>query len=381
MLDVLVTSINAVVPIILLILLGYLLKRFKFLNNNFIKIGNKFVFKVCLPCMLFINIYDKMDSFADIRWDVVLYSVIVICVIFGLGLLTAVLTTKQANRRGVILQCSFRSNFAIIGLTLVERLGGDTGLAGIISAFSIPVFNILAVIALSVFVKEEAPQPVEGELQSVPQTNVAAAACESSPGVKAANSKHSVKSIVLNIVKNPLIIGVVIGLVFVAVREIERAADFTKMVEVDGALKEVVKFRFSDQLKFLYTAVKDLKAIASPLALIVLGGQFEFSAVKGMTKEIIVGTAWRILIAPLLGIGVAILLSEYTSIFTFGKDVYPTLIAVFGTPVAVSSAIMAGAMKNDEQLATQLVVWTSICSIVTIFVTVFILMSCGLLAV
>ncbi|MDE6001034.1 MAG: AEC family transporter [Clostridia bacterium] len=381
MLDVLVTSINAVVPIILLILLGYLLKRFKFLNNNFIKIGNKFVFKVCLPCMLFINIYDKMDSFADIRWDVVLYSVIVICVIFGLGLLTAVLTTKQANRRGVILQCSFRSNFAIIGLTLVERLGGDTGLAGIISAFSIPVFNILAVIALSVFVKEEAPQPVEGELQSVPQTNVAAAACESSPGVKAAKSKHSVKSIVLNIVKNPLIIGVVIGLVFVAVREIERAADFTKMVEVDGALKEVVKFRFSDQLKFLYTAVKDLKAIASPLALIVLGGQFEFSAVKGMTKEIIVGTAWRILIAPLIGIGVAILLSEYTSIFTFGKDVYPTLIAVFGTPVAVSSAIMAGAMKNDEQLATQLVVWTSICSIVTIFVTVFILMSCGLLAV
>ena len=105
--------------------------------------------------MLFINIYDKMDSFADIRWDVVLYAVVIICVIFGLGLLTAVLTTKKQNRRGVILQCSFRSNFAIIGLTLVERLGGDSGIAGIISAFSIPVFNILAVIALSVFTEEE----------------------------------------------------------------------------------------------------------------------------------------------------------------------------------------------------------------------------------
>ncbi len=382
MLDVLVTSINAVVPIILLILLGYLLKKFNFLNKNFVKIGNKFVFKVCLPCMLFINIYDKMDSFADIRWDVVLYAVIVICVIFGLGLLTAILTTKQQNRRGVILQCSFRSNFAIIGLTLVDRLGGDTGLAGIISAFSIPVFNILAVVALSIFVKEEAPHPAESEMQTVPQGDTAAAAaCESSPGVKAAKSKHSVKNILLNIVKNPLIIGVVIGLVFVAIREIERAADFTKMVEVDGVLKEVVKFRFSDQLKFLYTAVKDLKAIASPLALIVLGGQFEFSAVKGMTKEIIVGTAWRILIAPLIGIGIAILLSECTNLFTFGADVYPTLIALFGTPVAVSSAIMAGEMKNDEQLATQLVVWTSICSIVTIFVTVFVLMSCGLLTV
>ncbi|MDE6613212.1 MAG: AEC family transporter, partial [Clostridia bacterium] len=57
MLDILVTSINAVVPIILLILLGYFLKRFKFLNDTFVKIGNKFVFKVCLPCMLFINVY------------------------------------------------------------------------------------------------------------------------------------------------------------------------------------------------------------------------------------------------------------------------------------------------------------------------------------
>ena len=119
--------------------------------------------------------------------------------------------------------------------------------------------------------------------------------------------------------------------------------------------------------------------IASPLALIILGGQFEFSAVKGMTKEIVVGTVWRILLAPLIGIGLAVLLSNNTEWLNFGADVYPTLIALFGTPVAVSSAIMAGEMKSDEQLATQLVVWTSICSILTIFITVFVLMSFGLL--
>jgi len=367
MLDILITSINAVVPIILLILLGYLLKRYKFLNQNFVKLGNKFVFKICLPCMLFINVYDSMKSFADIRWDVVLYSVVIICVIFGLGLLTAVLTTKKQNRRGVILQCSFRSNFAIIGLTLVDRLGGDTGIAGIISAFSIPIFNILAVVALSIFTEEEKQQTAE--ITENGADGALAESTETSPGVQAAKSKHSIKNIVLNIVKNPLIIGVVLGLLCVGIREIERAC-----------CGEVV-FRLDNQLKFIYTALKDLKAIASPLALIVLGGQFEFSAVKGMTKEIIVGTAWRIIIAPLIGIGVAFLLSKYTNLFTFGTDVYPTLIALFGTPVAVSSAIMAGEMKNDEQLATQLVVWTSICSIVTIFVMVFILMAGGLLVV
>jgi len=380
MLDVLLTSINAVFPIILLILLGYLLKRFKFLNDNFIKIGNKFVFKVCLPCMLCINIYDNMQSFADIRWDVVIYSIVVILIIFGLGLLTAILITKQQNRRGVILQCAFRSNFAIIGLTLVGRLGGDEALGGIISAFSIPVFNILAVVALSIFTEKEQSALGREALKNPAPTAIEEGA-SSSPGVKASKSKNSINSILLNIVKNPLIIGVAVGLVLVGIREIERACGWIKLIEDGGVTKEVVAFRLSAELKFLYTAIKDLKAIASPLALIVLGGQFEFSAVKGMTKEIIAGTIWRIVVAPLIGIGVAILLSNYTDLFTFDSTVYPTLIALFGTPVAVSSAIMAGEMKNDEQLATQLVVWTSIGSIITIFVIVFALMSFGLLAV
>ncbi|MDE7379628.1 MAG: AEC family transporter [Clostridia bacterium] len=353
------TTVNAVVPIILLILLGYLLKRVKFLSKEFIKLGNKFVFRVCLPCMLFVNIYDSMNSFADIRWDVVLYSVIIIVVIFGLGLLTAILTTKDNRRRGVILQCTFRSNFAIIGLTLVERLGGNTAIAGIVSAFSIPIFNILAVVALSIFTDKEEAQVGEQlaiELEkSEPQKN---------------GLGKRISKVLLNIVKNPLIIGVFVGLVFVGIREIERAC-------CGGNLP----FRFDTQLKFLYVAVRDLKLIASPFALVVLGGQFEFSAVKGMTKEIIVSTVWRIIIAPLMGIGLALILSQFTPLFTFDSQIYPTLIALFASPVAVSSAIMAGEMKSDEQLATQLVVWTSICSIATIFIFTFILMSCGLVAV
>lgn len=359
--DIFVTSFNAVVPIILLILLGYTLKRIGFLNQDFVKIGNKFVFKVCLPCMLFINVYDKMNSFADIRWDVVVYSLIIICVIFVLGLLTAVLTTKKKERKGVILQCSFRSNFAIIGLTLVERLGGDSGLAGIVSAFSIPIFNILAVISLSVFVGGN-------EKKAVSEQYGEECLAEQADTVK--SKKYDIKNILLNIVKNPLIIGVFLGLVSVAIREIERACCGGEVV-----------FRLNKQLKFLYIALKDIKVIASPLALIVLGGQFEFSAVKGMTKEIIVATLWRIVVAPLIGIGIAVLLSKYTNIFTFGTEVYPTLIALFATPVAVSSAIMAGEMKNDEQLAAQLVVWTSIGSIFTVFIIVFILMATGILII
>ena len=227
MLDVFITSLNAVVPIVLLILLGYLLRRFNFLNDNFVSLGNKFVFKICLPCMLFINIYDSMDSF-NIDWTVVVYCVVIICLIFGLGLLTAVLCTKENRRRGVILQCTFRSNFAIIGLVLVERLGGDTAIAGIVSAFSIPVFNILAVVALSVFVSDEEENRLAGDSL---QANASGAE------VHPAHKNHSVGTILLNIVKNPLIIGVVLGLVFVGIRELERA--------VCGG---EVPFRFDTQL-------------------------------------------------------------------------------------------------------------------------------------
>jgi predicted permease len=133
-------------------------------------------------------------------------------------------------------------------------------------------------------------------------------------------------------------------------------------------------------MKFFYDCLTRLKAIASPFALLVLGGQFSFSAVKGMFKEIAVGTVLRLVIAPVIGIGGAILLTDW-KLLSCGVNEFPALIALFGSPVAVSSAVMAGAMHNDEQLATQLVVWTSICSVITIFLQVCLLMAAGLLAV
>ena len=337
---ILVTAVNAVAPIILLIVLGYCLRRKNIISESFVKTGNSLVFKICLPCMLFVNVYN-IESFDAVRWDIVRYAVAVICLIFVLGMVTAVLTTNVDRRRGVILQSTFRSNFAIIGLTLASALGGSEaeGIAAVVSAFTIPVFNILGVVALSMYLKDSGKET------------------------------RSIKNILINIAKNPLIIGVALGLICLGIRSLQTAV-----------FGEIV-FALNREMKFLYSAVSNLKSIASPLALIVLGGQFTFSAVKELKKEIIVGTVWRIMIAPLIGIGGAVVLSNCTNWLSCGVNEYPALIALFGSPVAVSSAVMAGAMGNDEQLATQLVVWTCLCSIVTIFLEVCILMAAGLLAV
>ena len=336
---ILITAVNALFPLIITILLGYYLKTKGFLTKEFLRVGNKVVFNICLPAMLFVNVYD-IASFADIKWDIVLYAIAAFFVVVAVGYVITILSTPVPERRGVIWQCTFRSNFGIIGLSLAAALGGDeaVAVAAIVSSFTVPLFNVMSVIALSVF----------------------------SDGSK---GKTSVKKIVLNIAKNPLILGVAAGLLCLGIRELQNAV-FDRVI-----------FSIERDTYFVYKVLSNLKTMCTPLALLVLGGQFEFSAVKGLLKEIVSGTVSRIVIAPLIGIGGAILVAANTDILHCGVNEYPALIAMFGSPVAVSSAVMAGNMGSDEQLATQLVVWTSIFSIFTIFAQVCILMGMGLLAV
>lgn len=335
--QVLTTALNAVMPIVLLIVLGYLLRQKGVLTDQFLSIGNKLVFFVCLPVMMFVNVYG-IASISDVRWDICLYSVAAVALLFLLGIVMALAVTPVPERRGVLLQCSFRSNFAIIGMPLAATLGGEAGaaVAAVLSAVTVPVFNVLAVMALSAFQRENG-RPVSG------------------------------RKLLLDVVKNPLIDGVALGVAALLIRQWQ-VAQFGS-----------VAFSLQRDLPWLYSAAKDLKSIASPLALLLLGGQFRFSAVKELWKEVAAGTVCRTVMAPLLGVGGAVLLGNW-GVLQCGPAEYPALIALFGSPVAVSSAIMAREMHNDEQLATQLVVWTSIASIVTVFLTVCLMMSLGLLA-
>lgn len=333
-------AVNAIMPIILLIILGYQLRRIGFYEEAFLKTANKFVFNVALPALLFYNVY-SIDQLASMDWGVILFVGIAIFVLFGLGLLTVMIGVKDPCQKGVILQCVFRSNYAIIGIPLAEALGGKeaVAIAAVISAFSIPIYNILAVISLSIFKEDEG------------------------------GKKTSVKDILKGICKNPLILGVGAGLICLVIR------GFLPYNEETGTYV----FSLKEHLAFLYKAIKNLSLIASPLALIVLGGQFKFTAVKTLAREIIIGTVWRLVLAPGLALGVALLLSKYTSIIQFTAVEYPALIALFGTPVAVSSAIMAGQMGSDEELAGQLVVWTSLLSIFTLFISIVIARDIGML--
>ena len=103
------------------------------------------------------------------------------------------------------------------------------------------------------------------------------------------------------------------------------------------------------------------------MSLLVLGAQFEFSAIKTLKKEIVFGTAFRVAVVPLMAIGTALLLG------CFDGAHFAAFIAVFATPVAVSSVPMSQEMGGDVSLAGQLVVWTTIFSSLSVFVYSFVL--------
>lgn len=215
------TAANAVLPIVLLILLGYFLKQIGFFNKEFLAVGNKLVFKICLPMTLFMSVY-SIDSLRDVRWDVVLYCVVLTLLIFGLGIVTAIRTTKVIARRGVMVQCIFRSNFAIIGLPLAVAVGGDQAeaVAAVVTAFVVPLFNVLAVVALSIFDDQQ--------------------------------KNRSIGSVLLNILKNPLILGIAAAFLCQLIRQ----------AQVSLLGKTV--FTLQDQLPFLYKVMSQLKSITTP---------------------------------------------------------------------------------------------------------------------
>lgn len=331
MLDILLFTINSIMPVILLMVLGYILKCIHFFTPEFLKIGNKTVFFVSLPVLLFKNIAD-IENLSAIRFDVVFYVFCVIAVFVFIGFLSA-LMIKDPKQKGVIHQCIFRSNFALIGVPLAELMGGSNGvlMAAVLSLFTIPLFNVLAVIVLSIY--------------------------------KDGKVHFDIKKLLIDICKNPLIIGVLLGLLIAFIKGIMNQNDIPNPFY---------------RIEFIDTVISFIARSATPLALLILGGQFDLKRMSGYKKPLIIGLLGRNFLAPLIGVGSACVLA-LTGVLDFGPDVFAALIALFATPVAVASAIMADAMDNDGQLAGQLVVWTSLLSIITLFVVIFIVRALGLL--
>ena len=307
MLENLLFSADVIVPIFALIMLGYALTRLKVWDAHFLKVANNVCFKVLLPVLLFYNVA-KANILEDFNGKLILYACLCACGLCGLLFLIVPLFVKDKKRRGVMIQGTFRSNFLLFGVPLGLEIGAAKGelLAAIVAAFYVPVINMLSVISLYAF----------------------------------SDAKNkSLKSALLGIVKNPLVIGGMSGLAFSLIRNL---IGFELPGMVDGTLSKIMQ-------------------TATPLAFLILGGDLKFGNMLRNLRFSMLSVVGKTMLIP------AIMLPISKFLFGFNTLEMAILLAVFATPNAVSSYAMARNYEADYDLAGEIVTLSTLISILTLF--------------
>lgn len=301
-------------PVFLLMLFGWYLGKIGMLTEEFIRVSNRFVFQAALPVLLFQDIAsaDIHDVF-DIRF--LLFCMISTTVCFFTIWGAARLLMKEKDRIGAFVQGSFRGSAAILGVAFIQNMYGNSGMAPLMIIGAVPLFNIYSVLVLT----------FEGE----------------------GNEQSCIKSALFHIMKNPIILGIVIGMA--------------------GSLLHIYQYL----PPIVEKPLASLASIASPLALIVIGGGFEGGKVLQKAKPVIIATVVKLVGMPLVCIPIAIWLG-------FRKYDLIAFLIMLGAPTTVTSYIMAVNMKNDGVLASGIVVLSTVFSAITLTGWIFLLKAWGM---
>ncbi|GHV59866.1 transporter [Bacteroidia bacterium] len=309
-------SFNVVAPLFILMATGYVIRQIRFVSEDFLGQLNKLVFKFFLPLMLFQDI--RLSYQGDFSNTKLIFAAVAgISVIILVSFLTVPLLVKRNGQRGSIIQGIYRSNFLIYGLPLATGMYADEAVAiiSMLMGIMIPFFNVAAVIILSIY---------------------------SETGVR----KITAKSLLYDIVTNPLIVGTFFGL-----------------------LAGIIHLHLP---RFVDVPIGQLAKTAAPLALFMMGGEFKFRSLRNNLTKVIAVTMVRLIIVPVIAL----------SIFVYAgfRDVdLAVLLCIFATPAAMAGYIMAKNMGNDGELSGQIVVLTTACSCVTIFFFIYFLRVWGYL--
>ena len=315
----LIFSLNSTMPLFFIMLLGYLLHRKNFLTDDFVAMANKFVFNVALPVQLFRDLA-TMDVRASFDAKYVLFCAAVttasILVIWAL----AKLFLKEKHIVGEFVQACYRSSAAILGAAFIQNIYGTSGMSGLMILGSVPLYNIFAVVILTL----ESP----------------ALDVKSGMGEK-------IKKSLKGIVTNPILLGIAAGFVWSLLR-----------------------------LPMPTMANKTLSSLAgmtSPLALLAIGAGFKGRKALGCIRPTIVATVTKLMILPAIFLPIAVRLG-----FTDQKLV--ALLVMLGSITTPSSFIMAKQMGHEGTLSGSVCAATTVFSALTLTFWVFWARSGGYIA-
>lgn len=300
---------EGVIPVFFIVLLGLLLKRIGIIDDTFVKVSSKLVFVVSLPVFIFVELI-KTRITEYFNLELIIYALLATTISFIGSWLIAGKFTKTPEEKASFIQGAFRSNYAIVGFAIITNIYG-------IEAVAVP--SILLAFIL-------------------PYYNILAVISLTVP-IKGRAELNLVKTS-WEILKNPLILAVLAAVPF----------------SVLGI-----------QLPFFVVKTGEyLAQMALPVALIGIGGSLGFKYIKSSFFPAAAASALKIIVIPAVFTIIAVMLG-------FKGIELLTLFILFGAPTAIASFIMAGAMGADLRLAGNIVLISTLASVLTITIGLFIL--------
>lgn len=307
-------SIHATLPIFLLMILGKILHKCHVIGDDFISSTDRYVFYVALPALVF---NDLTQNDIGSRFDIgyVLFCFLTTLVsILGIWGLTE-LFMKNEFEKGAFIQASYRSSAAILGLAFIDNMYDGAGMAPLMIIGAVPLFNIFAVIVLTIKGKNGETRP-------------------------------DVRSTLVSIGKNPILLGILIALPF-AFFKIPIPAPLTK-------------------------GISYLAGTASPLALLSIGAGFEGRKAIKKIKPTMVASFIKLFALCALFLPLAVYLG-------YRNQELVGILIMLGSPSTVSCYIMAKNTGNDSVLTSSIIVLTTLVSSVSLTMWIYILHSMGYL--
>lgn len=310
--DNLVFSLNATIPIFMIMVVGYVLKQIGMFNENFVSVLNKFNFKVALPVLLVMDLASA--DFYEV-WDTtfVLYCFIVTVISICAAMLLATFVLRDIQIRGEFIQACYRGSAAVMGSALIANIYGSSVMAPLMILGSVPLYNVMAVIVLSL----------------------------TAPGSSSIDKKQLVKSI-KGIFTNPILIGIFVGLVI-----------------------SLLKIKFPT---IVQSSLHNIAVLATPTALLGLGAGFEGRKALAKVKPTMIASVVKLFIQPAIFLPIAYMLG-------FRDDKMVAILIMLGAPTTASSYIMAKNMKHEGVLTSSCVVTTTLLCSISMTLWLFVLRS------
>lgn len=310
----LIFSLNATIPIFLMMLLGMLFRKLGWMDEVFAAKMNKFVFLVPLPVLLFEQL--ATVDFSEV-WDIkfILFCFVVTAISITISTLISLLW-KDRSVKGEFIQATYRSSAALLGIAFIQNIYGTAGMAPLMIIGSVPLYNIMAVVVLSVF----------------------------KPGNNSFD-KALVKKTLKGIATNPIIIGIVVGFVW-------------------SALKLPMPL-------ILHKTVSSIGATATPMGLMSMGATFEMKKATSKMKPTLVVVFMKL-------VGFCVVFLPMAALLGFRNEEMIAILVMLGSATTVSCFVMARNMGHEGTLSSGVIMMTTLLSAFTLTMWLDVLRSFGL---